>query len=62
MSRGREEEIEERKGVEAFRVDMWEGFAKVIRRVFHNTGIVYDRFDVMQQVNREFNKMLRLGK
>jgi transposase len=57
-----EEDLEVRKGVEEVSVDMWEGFPKVIQSVFPNARIVYDRFHVMQQVNRELNKFRRLVK
>ena len=43
-------------------VDMWAGFVKVIEATFPNAKIVYDRFHVMQQVNRELNKLRKLMK
>ena len=54
------EDLEVRKRVEEVSVDMWEGFPKVIQSVFPNAGIVYDRFHVMQEVNRELNKFGKL--
>jgi transposase len=57
-----EKELEVRKGVEEVSVDMWAGFTKVIKKVFPNARIVYDRFHVMQQLNRELNKLRKLMK
>ena len=57
-----EEDIEVRKGEEEVSVDMWEGFPKVIQRAFPNARTVYDRFHVMQPVNRELNKLRRIVK
>jgi transposase len=57
-----EEELEVREGVEEVSVDMWAGFVKVIEAIFPNAKIVYDRFHVMQQVNRELNKLRKLMK
>jgi transposase len=56
------EALEIREGVEEVSVDMWGGFPKVIEAVFPNARIVYDRFHVMQQVNRELNKLRKLMK
>jgi transposase len=57
-----EKELEVREGVEEVSVDMWAGFTKVIKKVFPNARIVYDRFHVMQQLNRELNKLRKLMK
>ena len=57
-----EKELEAREGVEEVSVDMWAGFVKVIEAIFPNAKIVYDRFHVMQQVNRELNKLRKLMK
>jgi transposase len=53
------EEIPEdiRLGVEEVSIDMWGGFAKVIKRIFTNAKIVYDHFHVIQGINRELNKL-----
>ena len=52
----REQPLELREAVEEVSVDMWGGFPKVIAEVFPNALIVFDRFHVMQSVNRELNK------
>jgi len=57
-----EKELEAREGVEEVSVDMWAGFVKVIKAIFPNAKIVYNRFHVMQQVNRELNKLRKLMK
>jgi transposase len=49
--------IEVREQVEEVSVDMWGGFPKVIAQVFPNAVLVYDRFHVMQLVNRELNTL-----
>lgn len=46
-----------REQVEQVSIDMWGGFPKVIKKVFPNATIVYDRFHVMQIVNRALNKL-----
>lgn len=46
-----------RERVEEVSVDMWGGFPKVIAEVFPNAVVVFDRFHVMQSVNRELNKL-----
>ncbi len=43
--------IEVREAVTEVSVDMWGGFAKVIKKVFANASLVYDRFHVMKIVN-----------
>jgi transposase len=45
--------------VEEVSIDMWGGFLKVVTEVFPNAKIVYDRFHVMQPVNKELNKVRR---
>lgn len=49
----------ERLLVEEVSIDMWAGFAKVIRVVFPNARIVYDRFHVMKKINEELDKIRR---
>lgn len=51
--------LEVRKQVREVSVDMWGGFPKVVQAVFPNATLVYDRFHVMQPVNRELNKIRR---
>ena len=46
-----------RNGIEEVSVDMWGGFPKVIKEVFPNAVIVFDRFHVMKAVNQELNKI-----
>lgn len=53
----REQPLELREVVEEVSVDMWGGFPKVIAEVFPNAVVVFDRFHVMQRVNRELNKL-----
>lgn len=50
---------EERAIVEEVSIDMWAGFAKVIKEVFPNAKIVYDRFHVMKKVIDELDKIRR---
>jgi transposase len=57
-----EQALEVREGVKEVSVDMWAGFPKVIEKIFPNALIVYDRFHVMQQINRELNKLRKLMK
>ncbi|NJK64768.1 MAG: transposase [Synechococcaceae cyanobacterium SM2_3_1] len=40
-------------------IDILAGFAYVIRKVFPNARIVYDRFHVMQKVIKEFDRIRR---
>ena len=51
--------LEVRAEVEEVSVDMWGSYAAVIESVFPNARIVYDRFHVMQHVNRELNSLRR---
>jgi transposase len=46
-----------REMVEEVCIDMWGGFPKVIKKVFPNAKIVYDRFHVMQLVNKRLNEI-----
>jgi transposase len=45
-----------REAIEEVSVDMWGEFPKVIAEVFPHARVVFDRFHVMQSVNRELNK------
>lgn len=47
--------LEVREQVEEVSVDMWGGFPKVVKEVFPNAVIVFDRFHVMKPVNEELN-------
>lgn len=49
--------LEEREAITEVSVDMWGGFTKVIKTVFPNARIVYDRFHVMKILNEELNKI-----
>jgi transposase len=49
--------LEEREAITEVSVDMWGGFTKVIKTVFPNARIVYDRFHVMTILNEELNKI-----
>ena len=49
--------LESRESVVEVSVDMWGGFAKVIKNVFPNARLVYDRFHVMKVINEELNKI-----
>jgi transposase len=46
-----------RSQVEEVSIDMWGGFVKVVKAVFPNAKIVYDRFHIMQPVTKELNKV-----
>lgn len=54
--------VEVREQVEEVSVDMWGGFPKVIQTVFPNAKLVFDRFHVMQPVNKELNKIRKQTK
>lgn len=58
----KQQPIEVREQVEEVSVDMWGGFPKVVRVVFPNAKIVFDRFHVMQPVNQELNKIRKQTK
>jgi transposase len=47
----------EREAVEEVSLDLWAGYSAVVRGVFPQATIVYDRFHVMQHVNRELNHL-----
>lgn len=49
--------VEVREAVTEVSVDMWGGFAKVIKEIFTNASLVYDRFHVMKIVNIDLNKL-----
>lgn len=49
--------VEVREAVREVSVDMWGGFAKVIKETLPNAAIIYDRFHVMKLVNGELNKL-----
>ncbi len=51
--------LELRIQVKEVSVDMWGGFPKVITKVFPNAQIVFDRFHVMQPINKELNQVRR---
>lgn len=51
--------LELRIQVREVSVDMWGGFPKVITKVFPNAQIVFDRFHVMQPINKELNQVRR---
>lgn len=48
---------EVREKVEEVSVDMWKGFTAVIKKLFPNAKITYDRFHVMKMVNEELNEL-----
>jgi transposase len=58
----KQQPIEVREKVEEVSVDMWGGFPKVVRAVFPNAKLVFDRFHVMQPVNKELNKIRKQTK
>jgi len=39
---------------------MWGGYTLVVEKILPNAQIVDDRFQIMQHVNRELNKLRRL--
>ena len=47
----------ERAAVKEVSLDLWAGYTRVVRTVFPQAMIVYDRFHVMQHVNRELNHL-----
>jgi transposase len=49
--------VAERMAVEEVSIDMWASYTTVVRTVFPQATIVYDRFHVMQHVNREINHL-----
>lgn len=48
-------DLEVREGVTEVSIDMWGGYTKIVEKIFPNAQIVYDRFHVMQHINRELN-------
>jgi len=48
---------EVREQVKEVSIDMWGGFPKVVRDVFPNAQVVFDRFHVIKAVNEELNKV-----
>lgn len=58
----KQQPIEVREQVEEVSVDMWGGFPKVVQAVFPNAKLVFDRFHVMQPVNKELNKIRKQTK
>jgi transposase len=51
--------LELRSQVKEVSVDMWGGFPKVIAEVFPNALVVFDRFHIMQPINKELNQVRR---
>lgn len=49
-----------RDKIEEVSVDMWEGFTAVIKELFPNAKITYDRFHVMRIVNEELNELRKI--
>ena len=49
--------VAERLAVEEVSIDMWAGYTTVVQTVFPQATVVYDRFHVMQHVNRELNRL-----
>ena len=49
--------VAERLAVEEVSIDMWASYTTVVTTVFPQATIVYDRFHVMQHVNRELNRL-----
>jgi len=49
--------LELRERVQEVSVDMWGVFPKVVREVFPNAQLVFDRFHVMKPVNETLNKV-----
>lgn len=54
-------DLEVRLCVTEVSIDMWGGYVKVVEKIFPNAQIVYDRFHVMQHVNRELNLLRRMA-
>lgn len=49
--------VAERMVVEEVSIDMWASDTTVVQTVFPQATIAYDRFHVMQHVNRELNRL-----
>ncbi|NER93135.1 MAG: ISL3 family transposase [Symploca sp. SIO1B1] len=56
----KQQPIDVRAVVKEVSVDLWGGFPKIIKEVFPNAVIVFDRFHVMKLVNERLNKIRRL--
>ncbi|MCJ2542843.1 transposase [Thermostichus vulcanus] len=50
---------EERLNIEEVGIDMWAGFARLVKPVFPKAHIVYDRFHVMQKAAKELDRLRR---
>ena len=46
-----------RENIKEVSVDMWEGFTSAIKELFVNAKIVYDRFHVIKNINKELNEL-----
>lgn len=53
----KQQPLELRLQVEEVSVDMWGGFPKVVKEVFPNAQLVFDRFHIMKPVNEELNQV-----
>jgi transposase len=51
-----------RNGVEEVSIDMWGSFVSVVEKIFPNAKIVYDHFHVIQNINKELNKLRKILK
>jgi transposase len=51
-----------RDNIKEVSIDMWEGFTAVIKTLFRNAKITYDRFHVMDIINEELNKLRKIMK
>ncbi len=58
----KQQPLELREQVEEVSVDMWAGFPKVVKEVFPNAKLVFDRFHIMKPVNEELNKVRKQTK
>ena len=58
----KQQPIEVREQVKEVSVDMWGGFPKVVKAVFPNAKLVFDRFHVMQPINKELNEVRKQTK
>jgi transposase len=54
--------VELRESVLEVAIDMWGGFTNIVKIVFPNARITYDRFHVMKSVNKELNKIIKQTK
>jgi len=53
----RQQPVAVREQVKEVSVDMWGGFAKVVQELFRNARLVFDRFHVMEYVNKDLDKV-----